>query len=29
VSQGGRFAYSYSDKSGRHLLDVAVTRCPG
>jgi hypothetical protein len=29
VQAGGRFVYSYSDKSGKHLLDVAVTRCTG
>ncbi|MFL6845431.1 MAG: hypothetical protein ACJ8ER_11190 [Allosphingosinicella sp.] len=28
VGEGARFVHSYSDASGRPLLDVAVTQCP-
>jgi hypothetical protein len=29
VSEGGRFVYSYSSRSGKPLLDVAIARCGG
>ena len=28
IREGARFVHSYSNRRGRHLADVAITRCP-
>jgi hypothetical protein len=28
VREGARFVHSYSDLSGRHVMDIAITQCP-
>jgi len=28
IREGARFVHSYSDRRGRHALDIAITECP-
>jgi hypothetical protein len=28
IREGARFVHSYSDRRGRHAVDIAITECP-